>query len=202
MRLATNLLIVLFAALAVAACQNSARDAADVLWPDLNDPYVRITRDWTRSEAVYDGVNLSFAATATLESSLWRRAYSAKHSAIYGQTEAEQGALLADQEYAASSATEFVLALAAPQTGADRLSLRDERFKVFALSGENKLYPLEIRPMEREFWPEDKLAAFFPYANRWRSFYSVRFEPIQPGPLRLVVTGPAGRAELFWVHFE
>lgn len=202
MRQATKLLLALAAALALAACQAAPRDAADLLWPDLSDPYLNTTRSVTRSGASYDGVNLSFSVAATLKSGQWRRAFATRHAELYGQTEAEAGALAAAQERAAQDGTEFVLALTAPGGGADKLSSRDERFKVFALSGENKLYPLEIRPMEREFWPQEKLKAFFPYANRWRKFYEVRFERVQPGPLRLVVAGPAGLVELFWVHFE
>lgn len=202
MRLPSRIIMVLVAALAVAACQYQARDAADLLWPDLNDPYLSETRRATRSEAVYDGMNLSFAAAATLKTRPWREAYARRHAALYGQTEAEQAEVLAGQMRAAEAGTELVLALTAPDGSHRDLALRDPRWKVFALSGQNKLYPLEIRPMERDVWPQDKLEAFFPYATRWRRFYSVRFAPVQAGPLSLVVTGPAGRVELSWVYFE
>jgi len=202
MRLPTRLLFVLALVLAASACQTTTHDAATLLWPDMTDPYTQTTRRWTRSGAVYDGVNLSFAAAATLKAEDWRRAFVDKYAELYGQTGDEAAQALAGQQAAAQQGVELVLALAAPGGGADRLSLRNEQFKVFALSGENTLYPQEIRPMERDFWPAEKLAAFFPYATRWRSFYTVRFQDVPAGPLALVVTGPAGRIELSWVTFK
>lgn len=202
MRQLTRILAVLAVAFVAAACQGTPRDAAELLWPDMTDPYVQSTKRWTRADAVYDGVNLSFAVAATLKSWDWRRAYTDKYAELYGQTGDEKAGVVSGQEHAAKAGLEIVMALASGDGRADKLSLRDERFKVFALSGENKIYPLEIRPMEREFWPQDKLEAFFPYATRWRTFYTLRFPEVAPGPISLVVAGPAGRIELSWVYFE
>lgn len=204
MRLPTRIVLALALALALAApaCQTATRDAATLLWPDMTDPYMQTTRRWTRSGAVYDGVNLAFSAAATLKAEDWRRAFVDKYAELYGQTGDEAARALAGQQVAAQQGLEIVLALAAPGGGADRLSLRNERFKVFALSGANTLYPQEIRPMERDFWPAEKLTAFFPYATRWRSFYTVRFQDVPEGPLALVVAGPAGRIEFTWVTFK
>ncbi|MCK9239129.1 hypothetical protein [Desulfocurvus sp.] len=200
MRLPSSVLLVLALALTLAApgCQGTPRDAATLLWPDMTDPYVQTTRRWTRSDAVYDGVNLAFAAAATLKTEDWRRAFVDKYAELYGQTGDEAARSLAGQRAAADQGLEVVLALAAPDGGVHRLSPRDERFKVFALSGEKALYPQEIRPMEQEFWPREKLVAFFPYATPWRSFYTLRFQDVPPGPLALVIAGPAGRIELTW----
>jgi hypothetical protein len=204
MRRPSSILFVLALALALAApgCQSTPREAATLLWPDMTDPYVQTTRRWTRSGAAYDGVNLAFSAAATLKSADWRRAFADKYAELYGQTGDEAARTLADQHAAAGRGLEIVLALAAPAGGADKLSLRGERFKVFALSGENTLYPQEIRPMERDFWPQEKLAAFFPYATPWRSFYTLRFQDVPPGPLALIIAGPAGRVELTWATFK
>lgn len=202
MRPAIRIIIACAAALVVAACSMTTRDATDLLWPDLNDPYVLSTKAWTRSGAVYDGINLSFAAAATLKSAAWREAYAIRHAEVYSQTAEEQAEVLAGQRKAAGEGTEAVLALTAPDGTHTKLPVRSEQWKVFALSGQNKLYPLEIRPMERKIWPQDKLEAFFPYANPWRKFYTVRFPVIEPGPVTLVVAGPAGRVDLIWENFE
>lgn len=188
MRLLTKTFALIAVLLAATACQLTDRPAQNILWPDLSDPYVATTKDWTRQDAVYDGVNLAFAATATAKSRQWREAFVARYAEIYGQTEAEAAAALDAQRAVHETEAGFVLALESPALDVARLSVRDERLKVFALCGENKLYPLEIRRLKEKSWPASKLEAFFPYYNRWQTFYEVRFAHMAPGPVTLVVS--------------
>jgi len=202
MRLLTKILTLISVLLAATACQITDRSAQEVLWPDLSGPYVSATRDWTRTDAVYDGVDLAFAATATAQTLGWRQAFVQRSAEVYGLTAPEADKLLGEQTAAFEAGSEFFLALESPTLDVSRLSVRDERFKVFALQGENKLYPLEIRRLKVKAWPESKLEAFFPYYNRWQTFYGVRFEQLAPGPVTLVVSGPAGRVALAWDEFK
>ncbi|BBD09476.1 hypothetical protein [Desulfovibrio ferrophilus] len=202
MRLLSRIFILILAGLAMTACQLTEKSAQDLLWSDLNDPYVLSTKDWTRRAAVYDGVNLAFAATATAKSLDWREAFAARYADTYSQTAAEAARGLVIQRDAHAAFTEIVLALESPTLEVGKLSVRDEQWKVFALQGENKLYPQEIRRLKGKAWPDSKLGTFFPYFNRWQKFYGLRFERMAPGPLKLVVSGPAGRVELGWEEFK
>ncbi|MBU1003452.1 MAG: hypothetical protein KKE73_13140 [Proteobacteria bacterium] len=202
MRQLSKILALIVALLVMTACQLTDRPAGDILWPDLNDPYVLSTKEWTRSAAVYDGVNLRFVATATAKSLDWREAFVARYAAAYSQTPSEAAQALADQMRAHEAASEVILALESPSMDVGRLSVRDEQWKVFALQGENKLYPQEIRRLKKSSWPETKLGTFFPYFNPWQKFYCVSFQRVAQGPLTVVVSGPAGRVELGWEEFK
>lgn len=186
----------------LAACMPSGKEAAGLLWPEIEDPYVKTTQKWTRSDAIYDGMNMQASAAATLKAEAWRKAYAKRSGDFYGATEHETAVILADELAAHKRATTVVLSLASPVHGYNVLSTKNPMWKVFAMQGGNKLYPSEIRLMEEKFWPLSKLKAAFPYANRWRKFYEVSFEPVAPGPLSVVVTGPAGTMELDWEYFE
>lgn len=184
------------------SCMPSGKEAAALLWPEIENSYVATTKQWTRTDTVYDGVNLEISAAATIKSYQWRQAYADHEADIYGATEQERSKYLSDQMDAHRNGTGVVLSLASPRYGNTRLSLHDSRWKVFAMQGANKIYPIEIRLMEKDIWPFPKLKAAFPYATRWRKFYEVSFEPMAPGPVNVVVTGPAGRMELKWEYFE
>lgn len=202
MRRATSLLILMLAVSALAACRFEATDAEGVLWPELSGPYAECVRNWTRKAVIYDGVNMEFSAVATLKSRAWRAAFTDKSAEIYALDEAERAALAGDQEAAHARGTDVVLALESPRWGNERLALDGARWKVFALQGGNKIYPLEIRELDRKHWPDTKLKAFFPYRTRWQTFYELSFVRLAAGPVRLVVSGPAGTVDFDWPDFE
>jgi hypothetical protein len=201
MRRPSSILFVLALALALAApgCQSTPREAATLLWPDMTDPYVQTTRRWTRSGAAYDGVNLAFSAAATLKSATGASLCRQVRRVVRPDRRRSRPDPGRPARRRAGAGNRS--GLAAPAGGADKLSLRGERFKVFALSGENTLYPQEIRPMERTSGRR-KSWRVLPYATPWRSFYTLRFQDVPPGPLALIIAGPAGRVELTWATFK
>lgn len=205
MRRVSRLFALAVALLALSACQFSGltgKQAEEALWPEHTGPYVAASRDWTRKDVQYDGVNMELTAVATLKGMPWREAFVDRSAAVYSLSADEREKLLADQRAAHEGGTGVVLALESPTYGNEQLSVDSGRWSVFALQGENKLYPLEIRPMKKKYWPKTKLKAFFPQYTRWQTYYDVRFERMVPGPVRLVVSGPAGVVEMDWEHFE
>ncbi|WP_461209818.1 LptM family lipoprotein [Desulfocurvus sp. DL9XJH121] len=202
MRRAISVILLAAAVCSLCACGLSGRNAEEILWPGLSGPYVRTTRDWTRQEVVYDGVNMEFTATATLKAMPWREAFTDKSAEVYSLSAAEKEKLLFDQRAAHARGADFVLALESPRYGNEKLSLDSQRWKVFAFQGVNRLYPSEIRVMDRRLWPDTKLKAFFPYYTRWQTFYSLHFDALAPGPVTLVVSGPAGVVNMEWERFE
>ena len=192
-------LLALLAILALSACSQDYRiKPVDLLWPDLNDPYQQTTRAWTRSQAIYSGIDAEFLATATLLSEPWRKAFAQRYAEVYSLPPAEAQAFRMDQLAAMAKHTEVILALSGPKRELTELDFRDSRWRVFILANGDQHAPLEIAPLDEDVWPPAKLEVFFPYWKRWQHFYSLRFDILPPGPATLVMSGPAGRVEFQW----
>ncbi len=187
------------ALLAVSACSQVQRiKPVDLLWPDLNDPYQQTTRAWTRSQAIYSGIDTEFLATATLLAEPWRKAYVQRYAEVYSLPGDKAQAFRMDQLAAMQKHTEIILALSGPKRELTRLGYRDSKWRVFMAKDGEQHAPLEIAPLDGEVWPPAKLKAFFPYWRRWQRFYRLRFDLLPPGPSTLVMSGPAGRVEFQW----
>lgn len=196
------LLLMCMTCLTLAACSGEGRQALDFLWPDLNDPYVQACTQWSRSASLYDGIETEVSAVATLMSRPWRQAYAHRYADVYGLTQVEEQNFFEDQLKAHEEATTFVLALAGRKRELTRLDKRMKTWRVTAQQGETVRFPLEMRPLRREDWPAERLAAFFPHHTRWQKYYFIRFEPLSEGPVRLLVSGPAGRVAFDWQNYK
>lgn len=183
-------------------CKDMGGKTADLLWPDVDSPYMRLAREWTRKGAVYSGIDTEFTAVATLKSWAWRKGFVERHAQTYSLSAREAAGFLEDQKRAHARCSEIVLSLSSPKTENVKLKLKDSSWRVFAVQGGKKIYPLEIRPLERDVWPASRLEVFFPYFRPWQKFYCLRFEPFKAGPVTLVASGPAGRVEFFWERYE
>ena len=190
---------VVLALLALAACSQDYRiKTVDLLWPDLNDPYQQTTKDWTRSQAIYSGIDAEFLATATLMATPWREAFADRYARVYALPEDQARDFRADQLAAAAKHAEVVLALSGPRRELTDLDFRSAKWRVFMIAGGVQHAPLEVAPLDDEVWPETKLEAFFPYWKRWQRYYRLRFDVLPQGPATLVLSGPAGRVEFSW----
>lgn len=183
-------------ALLLAACQG---EATKTLWPEQSDPYYRITREWTRSEELNQGIDVSAKASVTLRSWPWREAYLARRADLYSLPPGEEERLKEREVSAHRAFTEFVVGL----SGAEELkNLEDgEVWRVFATQNGKRIYSVVIEDMEEPEWPAKKLAAFFPYYKRWRTFYTLSFPRMEDAPLGLTISGPAGRMDFFWQEY-
>lgn len=173
-------------------------DAQRALWPDLYIPYMQITRAWTRNAELTDGIDVLVKASATLKSKSWREAYVKRYAELYDLRADERKKLISDQNRAHAEYIDVVLALSAARSELADLDFRDPLWRVFATRNGKRIYLSEIRPMEREDWPPQKLKAFFHYYKRWRRFYSLRFPRVGEGPIELTATGPAGTMRFTW----
>jgi hypothetical protein len=194
-------LVLSFLALACAGC-SAVDGGAALLWPDLADPYVRLTRDWTRTAELNAGLDNALNAAATLESRAWREGFAKRWAHAYALAPGEGAQFLAEQMQAHGQATEIVLSLAAERNKIGVLRPDDPLWRVEVIQGDRVLRPLDIAPLDKDRWPAEKLGLFFPYASRWRNFYGLRFPRLAAGPATLVVAGPVGRMEFTWEHFE
>lgn len=179
--------------LLMAGCRENR--TVQILWPDLDDSYIEITRDWTRSGAVYSGIETEIIVHATLKSREWQDAYILKRAEVYSMSleEKEEFAMALARLY--NSETEIFLSVFSPVPEHARIRFNDPLWSIFILKQDQKVYPLEIRPVRE---PLAQLRTFYPYVRQWRKNYILRF-PIESGDsLLMVMSGPLGRIELAW----
>ncbi|RQD74997.1 hypothetical protein [Desulfonatronospira sp. MSAO_Bac3] len=185
--------IFLVLVLLLAGCRG--HKAAEFLWPDLGDPYVQTTNEWTRKDSLHSGLDTEIIARATYKSPEWMQAYIKKRAEVYGLTSDEKEQLRQNLEDSLEHETRFFLALAKGHKARGSLKFDDPLWSIFLLHEGRKIYPLEIRE-SRE--PLAKLESFYPYVNRWQDHYVLRFPPVNGDSIDLVMSGPLGRVELNW----
>jgi hypothetical protein len=188
-----NILLVLSFLFLLGGCLDNK--AAQFLWPDLDDPYVSVTREWTRSDSVYSGVETEIIVQATIKSRHWQKAYIQKKSEVYSLTVREQEELSTKMAVSSQRETEIFLSLFSPKSDQAGIRFNDPLWSIFIKDQDKKIYPLEIRPLRQ---PLAKTRTFYPYVQQWRQNYILRFPiPIQDS-LTLIMAGPLGRIELNW----
>lgn len=169
----------------------------------LSPEYRESLELWSRKDQVVDGLQLTLGVVATLRSPEFRKAYVAETGRLYRQAPSEQEEALASELRDAAEAVEVMLSLAGPRDEWLRLDKEDSPWKVFLVDGRGERYvPSSISRIT----PKDvKNAMLYPYFDSWNHLFSVRFAiPAEPkgdvygGPLRLVVTGVLGHAEVAW----
>ncbi len=190
-------MLVCFAVLSAIGCHSTQ----SFLWPKETDPYNQITGQWTRENTIYKGVMVRASVTAVLKSKKWREAFVEKSAAVYGLSITEKSTLAAEQEKAHEKWTEIIVAVESPEYGNDELTGKYGDWSVYLGKGEEKVYPLELRQMKKN-WANEKLAIFFPHRTRWQKFYHLRFARQNPGAINFYIAGPVGRFSLVWQDFE
>lgn len=196
MRLRVKYLIVIFILVLpvlLAGCQKDR--AAHVLWPELDDPYVKVTREWTRAGSVHSGIETDIIAQATLKSGPWQKAYVQKRARIYSLTEAEQEELSQRLSSSLENETEIFLSLYSPKTEQARIKPENSLWSIFIQDQDQKIYPVEIRPARQ---PLAVLQTFYPYVRKGRQNYTLTFPVAARDSLLMIMTGPLGRIEFRW----
>ena len=105
--------------------------ASKLLWPDLSDSYIQLTKKWTRRDVIYSGIDTEIEIYATLKSLDWRKAYVHKWAEVYSLSQSEEKKLLADELEAAQKETEIFLALYSNKPDQAELRLNSPLWSVF-----------------------------------------------------------------------
>lgn len=185
-------------ALLLASCQG--KSVGEILWPDLYDPYLQLTEQWTRSGVIRMGLESEIRFIALLKSDSWRRAYVRRYARLQGLSQQEAEKMLADQMQAHAQGLDVILAASSTYPEHSRMTHRTSRWEVFLQNQHGvKIEALEIRPMK---WTRLELEAYFPEYRQWQNYYAVRFPADVGTPVTLVVTGPPGRTVMTWQDRE
>ena len=185
--------LLLCAAMTLPGCQG--RSLSEVLWPEQHDPFFQLTRSWSRTGVIRDGLEKETRVVALLKSETWRKAYVERYSDIFGLTRDEAEKMLSDQLNAAGEETVFILAVSSTYPDDARLTHRLTQWRVLLRDKSDRTVPpLEIRPMQIH---RSQLQAFFPHYHPWQRYYTVRFPDAQ-APFELLFTGPAGQFTMTW----
>lgn len=200
MRPANNLffvILLLCVLTPLSGCQG--RSLSEVLWPDQHDAFFQLTKTWSRSGVVRDGLEKETRVVALLKSETWRKGYVQRYSELFGLTQDETQKMLADQLLAATEETVFILAIGSTYPDDARMTHRLTQWRVLLREDPDlTVSPLEIRPMEVH---QSQLQAFFPHYHPWQRYYTIRF-PKSQAPLELLFTGPAGQFTMTWDKSE
>jgi len=176
--------------------------------PYLGSPYPATQERWTRKCRIYrGGLDLELIAAATFKSRAFRQAYSAEYARTYKLNRAEQEKMLQDQMEAANIYNDFVVSAFMPDKRWNDWNIKDTIWKLYLSRGDDiRIKPVEVRRIK----PVDAvLTHFFPYISPWDVVYRVRFPVLVPGtsepvysegetPMKLLITGVRGSAELIW----
>lgn len=174
-------------------CQKNK--AVHILWPELDDPYIKVVREWTRTGSVYSGIEADIIAQATLQSESWQQAYVRERARVYSLTEAEQKQLSQRLAGSLHKETQIFLSVYSPRSEQTRINLNDSLWSVFLKDQDQKIYPVEIRPVRQ---PLATLQAFYPHVRQWRQNYTLTFPSAARDSLKMIMTGPLGRIEFKW----
>lgn len=187
------LIFLLGVTLSLFGCQG--RSLSERLWPDLHDAYFQLTKSWSRSDVVRDGLETETRVVALLESTTWRKAYVQRYAHAFGLTTDEAEKMLADQLRAAGQYTDFVVAVTSTSPDNARMTHRLTQWRLLIRKSPDKtIHPLEIRHLDIH---PDHFQAFYPYHHPWQRYYKVRF-PKTDAPIELLFTGPSGGFSLRW----
>lgn len=177
----------------IAGCHDNR--ASLFLWPDLDDQYAKAVDAWTRSGALYSGIETQIIAHATLKSRSWQKAYIKENVIVYSLSTEEQQALSARLEAFSETETEVFLSLYSPRPEQARLRFNDPLWSIFIEEEDAKIYPLEIKPVRE---PLAALQVFYPYVRQWRENYILKFPGAARDSMVMIMTGPVGRIEFSW----
>jgi len=190
-----RLIIILLLSILVLAAGCREHRAVRFLWPDLDDPYQEVAREWSRSGKLYSGIETDAIVHATFKSRQWRQAYIEKRAEVYGLTEKEQAGLYSIAVDSMDRETEVFLSIFSPKPEQARIRFSDPLWSIFIQTEDEKIYPLEIRAVRK---PLAKLQTFYPYAGQWSHNYILRFPEPTRDSLVMIMTGPLGRLEFDW----
>ncbi len=189
----SSLVLCLLVLLLASGCAENR--AAHFLWPDLDDPYSQVVRDWTRTGSIYSGLETEFLANATLKSNEWRQAYVDKKAQVYSLTPKDRQYLEERLKASSQTETEIFLSVFSPITEQSRIIFNDPLWSIFIEHGDQRVLPLETRHVRQ---PLAKTRVFYPYVRQWRQNYILRFPLPTPDAVVMVMSGPLGRIELEW----
>ncbi|WP_028575226.1 hypothetical protein [Desulfonatronovibrio hydrogenovorans] len=188
-----TILVITLATVFLMGCRE--HQAVRFLWPDLDDPYIAATHQWTRTGSIYSGIETEIIVHATLKSREWMDAYVLKRGEVFALNQAEQEELLENMVRSLDTELAIFLSIYSPRMEQSRLRFNDPLWSVFILSNDQKIYPLEIRPVRK---PLARLRTFYPYVHQWHQSYVLRFPAPASDSLQMIMAGPLGRIELEW----
>ncbi len=179
----------------LSACAKSG-NVEDFLWPEREGEYYRVLRNWSRRDEIYMGLEGQISAVATLKSNKWRQAYVREKKEVYSWTKEKVNSFSRTMRENARRNTEFFLGLHGSEKEYSELDFQSSLWRVYVRTAQGKqVSPMEIREVDT---PLAEQSRFFPYVNRWKQTYILRFPKVEEKDISLIITGPAGKLDLNW----
>ena len=197
--------ILLLLALLSISCGN--RVDPDVVYSGTYGSYVKVLREWTRSDKVYvTGFDTVMTVTATYESKRFRDAMIAERARAQMLKPTQIERLKQENEEELGRFAVFFVKLYMPDYKYNRLDKDDSGFSVWLIDKiGRKVSPVKIKEVRIKTVDKTK---FYPFTDEWSDYYEVRFPretsageklELESGELKLSIASVVGKAELAWV---
>lgn len=182
----------ILAALLVLGCQSFRFALYSGPFDDVE--YRNAFNRWTNEGKIYDRLDTVIFVRATLKSQEFTTRYVDTYARAYQLNEEEKLNLAKRLQKEAVENYEFLLTAFTSVESENILDRPRSSYKLSLMTPDGRrLKPVDIRRIKKV---SEAMKDFFPYINRWRSVYTVRFAgPPQEGAV-LVVAGPLGKIEL------
>ena len=174
---------------------------------EYRPPYKEMLKEWTRTEKVYDGLDLLLSVNATYKTEDFRSSYVDRYIEAYQLEDGSKETMAARETEEAELYNEFFLSVTTPDKSLNDFDSKDSVWKLYLEDGTGvKLSTVSIKRIETK---NAMTSALFPYIDVWSIGYIVRFpkysasgtEPIPNAKsryMRLTVVGMLGNGELKW----
>jgi len=166
--------------------------------------YARVTKEFTRTREVRDGIETRFILSATWLSSEWARAFAEEYARIYYLDAERRERVVSRRTRECADHVCFFVALFTPDERGNDLDAPGTLWSLRLVDADEREHrPLWVR--RTDLRPEE-VSRFFPYAGTWYRGYEAAFPreagAATPRPglprLKLVLAGVQGRAVLAW----
>lgn len=167
--------------------------------------YARVTKVYTRTREVHDGLETRFILSSTWLSPEWIQAFSEEYANIYYLDTARMEQMITQWSDESGRFQRFFVALFTPDDRMNDLDSKNTLWSLHLVRADEVDYgPVYVR--KTSLRPEE-VSRFFPYTGAWYRAYEVAF-PKAAGAMidaqkgaprfKLVLSGVQGRAVLVW----
>ncbi len=169
--------------------------------------YADLLDNWTRSDKIYDGIDVRLSISATYRNREFRYAYVDRYIEAYRLEEGSREAMRAREFEESELYNEFFLSVSTPDKNLNDFISKSSIWKLYlADASGSMLSPVSIKRVSNS---SVLTSTLFPYMDAWSVGYIVRFpkysasgtEPIpneKSAFLKLMIVGMLGNGELFW----
>lgn len=155
--------------------------------------YEERTREWTRHDVFYDGMEVALDVFVLLKSRQWRRCALEKSIQDNVLSREQWQPLLAEDQKALREGVDCIVAVSG--ISAEDFASPNSLWRLYLCTDGQRILPQSIRKLK---WSEMRFRASFPFWIPWQQVYEVHFAVNPPKDCSLLLTGAYGKTVFSW----